>query len=257
MQTLHMPWWYSDATQNHFRFLAWLHTDMLPYWQSLAHEASRTAAPIVRPLVWTWQDDIDTWRIDDQFTVGDALLLAPIVTSEPNRTVYIPEGTWHDFWDDTRAVTGPAKVTWFEGWLRKDRFPLYIRAGAIIPMEIKNAHSTIAWPEAAGYVTLAIWPKQNTAVTFTLHDTEDPVKITADATAKDTLRISWTATARNHLLRVHLSSAPTNIVGIQKSTPIAAFRAPADDAWFYDEPACKLWIRKSGNNTAATVEIQK
>ncbi len=256
MQTLHMPWWYSEDAQKHFRFLAWLHTDMLPYWQSLAREASRTAAPIVRPLVWTWQNDIDCWRIDDQFTVGDTLLLAPIVTSEPNRTVYIPEGVWHDFWDDTRTVTGPAKVTWFEGWFRKDRFPLYIRAGSIIPMEITNAHSTIAWPEAAGFVTLAIWPKENAAGAFTLHDTEAPVHITADATARDVLKISWSATARNHLLRIHLPVAPAGVTGIQKSTTLSAFRASAADAWFYDETARKLWIRKSNNNTAAAIEVR-
>lgn len=256
MQTLHMPWWYSKESQDHYRFLSWLHNDMIPFWQSLAHEASRTAAPIVRPLVWTWQDDVDCWRVDDQFTVGDALLLAPVITSEFNRTVYFPEGEWHDFWDEARVVTGPSKINWFEGWFRYDRFPLYIRAGAIIPMEISNAHSTIAWPEAAGYVTLAIWPKANAASGFTLHDTEAPVKITADATAKNTLKISWTKTVRNHLLRIHLPAAPANVKGIQKSNTLTAFRATTADAWFYDESTHKLWIRKANNNAPATVEVR-
>jgi alpha-D-xyloside xylohydrolase len=88
MQTLHMPWWYSDEAASHFRFLAWLHTELTPLWSTLAKEAHETGAPVCRPLVWNFQEDIDCWRVDDEFMVGNQILVAPIINPENSRKVY-------------------------------------------------------------------------------------------------------------------------------------------------------------------------
>ena len=39
MQTLNMPWWYSEKAQDYYRYLSWLHTDLTPFWNTLANEA--------------------------------------------------------------------------------------------------------------------------------------------------------------------------------------------------------------------------
>ncbi|OAM88085.1 glycoside hydrolase family 31 protein [Termitidicoccus mucosus] len=262
MQTLHMPWWYSEESVRHFRFLAWLHTDMIPFWQSLGHEAAATAAPMVRPLVWTWQHDIDCWRVDDEFTVGEALLVAPMLNANPDRKVYLPAGRWHDFWNDRRVVTGPRTETWFEGWSTIDKFPLYIREGAIIPMEVANTFSGFGWPESAGYITLAIWPKLRGESSFTLRDTEGPVRITAARNDDASLVLTWDATRRNHLLRVHIdgSSVPREVradgVLLAKTSDLDAFRKTAAECWHYDAAEQKLWIRKLNNGSATSIEVR-
>ncbi len=261
MQTLHMPWWYSQQAVGHFRFLAWLHTDMIPFWQSLGHEAAATAAPIVRPLVWTWQDDVDCWRVDDEFTVGDTLLVAPMLNANPDRKVYLPAGRWHDFWNNRRVITGPCTETWFEGWAAPDRFPLYIREGAIIPMEISNTFSGFGWPESAGHVTLALWPKLRGESAFTLHDTEGPVRITVARNDDGLLRVAWEATRRNHLLRVHLDEAAPDTVSadgalLARAPSLESFRKISADAWYYDAEAQKLWVRKLNRGNAASIEVR-
>jgi alpha-D-xyloside xylohydrolase len=258
MQTLHMPWWYSPESLKHFRFLAWLHTDLTPLWMTLAHQAAETGAPVCRPLVWTFQDDIDCWRVDDEFTVGDSLLVAPMLNNNPDRPVYLPAGRWYDFWDDAHPVAGPAKVSWFKGWTALDKFPLYIREGAIIPLEVSNEYSGFGWAESAGYVTLAIWPKESGESGFTLHDTEGPVQIRVRRAARD-LQIDWTATSRNHLLRVHLSAAPATVTD-GNSTMTAfptldAFRH-GGDGWWFDAAHRKLWIRKANHGASGSVRIE-
>lgn len=60
MQTLNMPWWYSEKAQQHYRYLSWLHTDLIPYWQSLGNMAVENGTPICRHLIWDYQDDIET-----------------------------------------------------------------------------------------------------------------------------------------------------------------------------------------------------
>ncbi len=59
------------------------------------------------------------------------MLVAPVVEKgATTRTLYLPRGTWFDFWNDQRV----------EGGREIDRAvdlattPLYVRAGAVIPM---------------------------------------------------------------------------------------------------------------------------
>ncbi|WP_175414970.1 glycoside hydrolase family 31 protein [Nibricoccus aquaticus] len=260
MQTLHMPWWYSKEASDHFRYLSWLHTDLIPLWMTLANEAAATGAPVCRPLVWSNQKDIDTWRVDDQFTVGTSLLVAPMLNANPERSIYLPEGLWYDFWDETQTTQGPARVTWFKGWNARTKFPLYIKEGAIIPMEISNAESGFGSAESAGFVTLAMWPMVRGSSEFVLHDTEAPVRISAAWNASDELTVSWSATKRNHLLRMHLNTkkAPAGVTAggqsLKAQSSLQAFRA-GGEGWFFDAPTQKLWVKKLNDGREASVRI--
>ena len=35
--------------------------------------------------------------IDDQYLVGDRLLVAPVIAGEQERSLYLPAGEWYDF----------------------------------------------------------------------------------------------------------------------------------------------------------------
>lgn len=259
MQTLHMPWWYSKEALTHFRYLAWLHTDLTPLWMSLAHESARTGAPVCRPLVWSFQDDEASWRVDDEFTVGTALLVAPMLNRNPNRTVYLPKGRWFDFWNESESYRGPVKIDWFKGWFVKDKFPLFVREGAIIPMEIVNDVTGFGTAESSGFVTLAIWPKNGGESEFTLQDTEGPVRIVADARTKDKLVVSWGSTQRNHLLRIHDADAQvaTEVSIGENKLPVfdslEAFHS-GGEGWCYEKATRNLWVRKF--NSGAPVELR-
>ncbi|WP_460533683.1 glycoside hydrolase family 31 protein [Flindersiella endophytica] len=106
--------------------------ELLPYWYTLAWEAHRTGAPYVRPMLWADPDDPQLRRIEDQFMLGDALLIAPILhEGMRERTVRLPRGTWYD--RRTGAVHhGPAMVSVEAGL---DTTPVFVRAGSVIPVE--------------------------------------------------------------------------------------------------------------------------
>lgn len=261
MQTLHMPWWYSPEAQAHFRYLAWFHTELTPLWMSLAHEAAETGAPVCRPLVWTYQDDIDCWRVDDEFTVGRDLLVAPMMNGNPNRIVYLPKGKWIDFWDEAQSYEGPVKIDWFKGWFVKDRFPLFVREGAIIPLEVVNDVTGFGSAESAGYVTLAIWPQADGRSEFVLHDTEGPVRIFSEGHRGTELTVGWGATQRHHLLRIRCpeETAPAAVAAgaavLPAASSLAAFRA-GGEGWFYDASTRVLWVRKHNDGHPASVRVQ-
>jgi alpha-glucosidase len=105
---------------------------MMPYIYTLAWQTSRTGQPIVQPFFWTDPYNADYWNISDQFFLGPDLMVAPVTKEGARkRKVIFPEGIWYSFWDQS-VFEGPAELT-IEAAL--DSIPVFVRAGAIIPLE--------------------------------------------------------------------------------------------------------------------------
>ena len=246
MQGIHMPWWYSNKAIEHYKYLSWLHTDIILLWSSLAKEAHQTGAPVCRPLVWTYQDDVDCWRIDDQYTVGNDLLVAPIINSEDLRKVYFPEGRWIDFWNEKNIIEGNQTLTWYSPlW----QFPLFIREGAIIPFMVGNSVTGFGWEQKGDFITLAIWPKLLGLSEFVLDDLEGPVKINVDWQNQEEILISLSETKMDYIYRIHFidSNTPSNVLyGAETITRISnenEFRSRNTSDWYFDEEGRNLWVR--------------
>lgn len=104
---------------------------LLPYLYTLAWQAFQTGAPLVRPLLWTDPADELLWPVDDEFLLGDALLVAPFLEpGQTRRRVTLPAGEWVDYWADT-IYTGPEIE--IDGSL--ERIPLLVKTGSLLPME--------------------------------------------------------------------------------------------------------------------------
>jgi len=107
-----------------------LHYRLLPYLWATARECAPRAIPVSRALVLEYPDDPTTWSIADQWLLGDALLVAPILDESGSRRVYLPAGVWTDWWTGERAI-GPS---WIELTADLATIPLWLREGAVIPM---------------------------------------------------------------------------------------------------------------------------
>lgn len=245
MQTVSMPWWYSKKASDYYRYLSWLHTDMVPFWMSLANEAHTTGRPIVRHLVWTFQEDEKARKADDEYTLGESILVAPVMSAENSRNVYLPKGNWFNFWTDEK-LTGAKELSW-SGDLYQ--FPMYVREGAIIPMEVKNEVSGFGTKESAGYVTVAIWPKMSGQSSFILHDTEGPVTVTVQQGKDKLLQVNWSSSKKKYIFRLNIEDKrkPKKIVSGANILPVfsslSAFNNSNNAGWYYQEEKQKLWIK--------------
>lgn len=80
--------------------------------------------PPVRALVSDYTDDPETYAIDDEYLFCDRLLVAPITAAqEEQRKVYLPQGTWRDYWTGERVESGWHTV-------RTRNIPVYEKADA-------------------------------------------------------------------------------------------------------------------------------
>ena len=130
--TVTEPWMYRgsaglirDAILLRYRFT--------PYLYSAEYEASRTGAPIMRPLVYEFQDDPNVYDESFEFLFGRDILVANVL--EPGaRTwkVYLPAGTrWYDWNNNFACYEGGQTI---EIPVEISTIPLFLREGAIVPM---------------------------------------------------------------------------------------------------------------------------
>ncbi len=126
----HEPWRFGAFYEGIIRKYLKLRYRLLPFLYTTLEEAHRTGVPMFRPLLLNYQDDPNTLTIDDEFMLGDALLEAPILRpGETARLVYLPTGTWYDYWTGQRYSGGG--VVRVEAPL--ETVPLFVRGGAILP----------------------------------------------------------------------------------------------------------------------------
>ncbi len=105
---------------------------LLPYNYTLTWQAREEGLPMMRPLWFHYPSDSTSMHIADQYLWGHDILVAPVYTKgAKERSVYLPPGDWYDFWTDEEYEGG--RVISREVDL--ETMPVYVRAGAIIPMD--------------------------------------------------------------------------------------------------------------------------
>jgi len=104
---------------------------MLPYIYSAVREATQTGMPVMRALWLHYPDDPRAVACGDQYLWGRDVLVAPVVEQGANlHKVYLPRGTWYDFWTNER-IEGGREIS---RAVDLETIPLYLRAGAIVPL---------------------------------------------------------------------------------------------------------------------------
>ena len=107
-----------------------IHQALVPYLWQTAQEAQAKGLPLMRHLAIAFPDDPRAWREEQQFLLGNDLLVAPVVDfGARERTVYLPRGEWRMWWTG-QTYTGPVEVT---VPAPLDQIPVFIRGGATMP----------------------------------------------------------------------------------------------------------------------------
>lgn len=121
-----LPWGSDpDSLKVYLRY-ARLHYRLIPYIYSQLWEQHTTGIGPIRPLALEFQDDPQTYSIANQYFYGKNLMV-----SFDHSNIYLPRGRWTYYWDG-RTFEGGRTLRNFGA--PADELPLFVRAGAIIPM---------------------------------------------------------------------------------------------------------------------------
>lgn len=125
------PWSFGEPYTTIARKAIELRMQLLPYIYTTFWQHHTSGTPMLRSLVSLSPDDPETHHREEEFGLGDHLLVCPI--SQPKidgRWVYLPQGDWVDFWTDS-VHEGSNEV-----WVRTapDQVPFFIKVGTVLPL---------------------------------------------------------------------------------------------------------------------------
>ncbi len=136
-----------QKTEDQCRSIMELRMKFVPWLQAAFVRYHREGLPPCRALVMDFPDDPKSRNVDDEYIMGDGLLVAPIIIPDSNkgappanadqiddgsatRLVYLPPGDWQDFWTNEKHQGGQQ----IEVRVPLDRIPLFVPSGTILPL---------------------------------------------------------------------------------------------------------------------------
>ena len=136
---------------------------LMPFIRTLVHEALHTGAPVVRPLFFEYADsDPNVYQIYDQFLLGDAILVSPVLDAAVNEyDVYFPHGSWYGLWTGDLVGGGGGFKNIQD---LQYQVAAHIKGGTILPIKVSD-------PRVVQKRVLNVTCSRDTTATVTLTPT--------------------------------------------------------------------------------------
>lgn len=172
------PWSYGAVYERANRATIRLRYRLIPAVYTAFYQHTRDGAPVVRPVFWNNAADTTALGINDEYMMGDHLLVAPVVDSGAStRTLYLPAGRWFRVGNDS-AYGGGRRITVAAPGALNDGndttglrgLPIFARAGAVIPMQ-----RVLPYEDARRLDTLElhVWPGSGRVTSLLYEDAGD------------------------------------------------------------------------------------
>ncbi|HNX13968.1 MAG TPA: glycoside hydrolase family 31 protein [Oscillospiraceae bacterium] len=266
------PWRYSEANMDVTRFYSKLKSSLFPYLYTALWQAHTQGTPMLRPMILEFQDDPNTALLDKQFMLGNFLLVgtgktqvnmdfrenAEKAVAQNTAPIYLPKGRWIDYWT---GKTVPSSGEWHTAsWPGTVGGPLFVKAGAIIPMT--NAGDSISQNKQELSV-LDIYPHGKSSAQIYADDGEtfeyennryalteincEELKDTVGVQIGESIGVYTGKREKAHLIKIHLVNIPEKIMlgktTLSESSDLSGLLTSFKSGWHFDSDAQILWIK--------------
>lgn len=159
------PWLFGEYNTNKIRTILEQRYRLLPYLYSSFYTAHKTGMPINRmlPINYTFDNKVYEGKFENQFLFGDNILVCPVESNKQITDVYLPGNhKWYrlsndEAFDGAKSYSVAAPL---------DDLPVFIKAGAIIPMQSVIQHTK---EKGNGILYLHVW-KSNSNNSFVYYE---------------------------------------------------------------------------------------
>lgn len=168
------PWSYGAAHESANRATIRLRYRMLPSLYTAFHQHLLSGAPVVRPVFWGELADSAALEVNDEYMLGDHLLVAPVVDSTDTRSVYLPRGRWFRLGSDSAytgaqrvTVSAPMPVRAMTDTSGFQALPVFARAGSVIATQAVEPY---VGSRPLDTLTLHVFPGEREPVTSMIYE---------------------------------------------------------------------------------------
>jgi alpha-D-xyloside xylohydrolase len=170
-----------DQLRDRYRRVVEKRMSLIPYLYASFHQYRNRGLPVLRALPLEYADDRKTWDIEDEYLLGDHLLVAPVLGGQTNRPVYLPKGSWVQ-WPTGQRFEGGQRIT-----ARADdgETPVFVRDNTLLPLAQPVQYVT---SDTVFQVTVHVFGDH--PAPFTLIE-DDGVSLDFERGAFNRLTLSW------------------------------------------------------------------
>jgi alpha-D-xyloside xylohydrolase len=123
-----VPWLIDEESCDVLRHFTKLKCRLMPYLFDQALSARHKGLPLMRAMFLEFPHDPAVAYLDQQYMLGESLLVAPVFSPDGVVSFYLPSGTWTELLTG-RTVEGPC-------WMRETHdvmsMPLWVRPNSVI-----------------------------------------------------------------------------------------------------------------------------
>ncbi|HSR17679.1 MAG TPA: TIM-barrel domain-containing protein, partial [Ignavibacteriaceae bacterium] len=245
----HLPWLFDpiQSTTDIYRKYAKLHHELVPYFYSYDIQAHSDGISISRPI----GHDISDWEGHWEYLLGDNLFVSAIYQDNDtqysdSKKINFPTGKWINYWNEDEIYNGETSATLTYSL---DQYPIFIRSGAIIPMNVDDSETGHGSDSSENYLTLLIYP--DGVSSFDYHsDPSTTTRITTDEQCGGII-ISFNSYTDSVIIRLKNDVEPERVflsgnLNLQKKDSFTEFEAPSS-GWYHgklnDSANVYTWIK--------------
>ncbi len=211
--------------------LARFRRDYAAFFLAYAQDIRERGHPIIHPLPLQFPKDAFGYGIDDEFLLGDEILVAPLLHEGTRRSVYLPMGSWTDLRTNVR-YPGRRVVKMEAG----EEGPILLaKNGSIVPVGVQ---------EGGAVMTLHYFPRLAAEFFLFEPDSGEYTQIHASP-AGDQIRLEVEAKReRTYEWVVHHLSNVSKVVGNGvEYARVSDAKSLKRGAWHYDRARENLHVR--------------
>lgn len=192
------PWNFHTATRDAMDKALRLRHEMLPYLYTMNWRAAADGRPLVEPMYWQAPENPTAYEMEQEFRFGTELVVAPIV--EPidgnvqlaKTDVWLPQGTWFDFFTGRRYESASARGRRLEAWRDLDGIPAFAKAGGIVPLQpLDEANGAINSVGNPAHLQVVVFPGADGAFDLKEDDGTNQAQPRASALASTAMTFDW------------------------------------------------------------------
>ncbi|MBQ8717946.1 MAG: DUF5110 domain-containing protein [Clostridia bacterium] len=266
----------SDAVIRCYTKYNQLHYSLIPYMYSLFWEQHNTGVGVTRALIMEFQDDPKVYDIDNQFMLGDALMVCPVSGNARIATVeiYLPAGEqWMDY-NSGYVYEGGQTIKY---GCSAATLPLFVRMGSIVPMghygdntaDVVDTTLTLDIYPSAEKSTFLLYEDDGSSYDYTRGEYATTALSAQMADGQITCTVGarggkYAVATRDCVMQIHYRSAPASVQldgkDIAAVASLDAFNEASKPCYFYDANAKDdidkvIYVRLSDDGKAHEVKL--
>ena len=187
------PWAYPTEYAPVIKKYLRLRAELFPYIYTMNYRTHTQAEPIIWPMYYTHPKCSAAYEVKNQFWFGSELMVAPITSPRDEHakmgrvTVWFPKGVWFDYFNGTAYHSEKGRKV--DVFRKLEDYPVFAKAGAIVPQTVLKSHSNKI--DASEELTVTVFPGASNS--FTLYEDEgDYQNYESGAFVKTQMQLDYT-----------------------------------------------------------------